>query len=300
MKTLLVADIAYAYYELMALDNQMEILNSNIAIQSNALHLVTLQKAAGEVTDLAVRRFQAEVNKNKSRLYIIQQRIVVAQNNISFLVGRFPQTQQRNFQTFLQLKPDTVYNGIPSQLLAYRPDIKQAELDLLAAKLDVKVAKANFYPVFNITAGLGFQAFKPQYFLTTPQSMLFNAMGGLVQPVINRNAIKAEYLSANARQIQAAYNYERTILNAYVEVVNQMANVDNLANAYNYKSQQVDALVRSIDVALNLFKSARADYVEVLLTQRDALEARMELIDTKQQQWNAMIKMYQVLGGGWQ
>jgi outer membrane protein TolC len=116
---------------------------------------------------------------------------------------------------------------------------------------------------------------------------------------VNRNAIKAAYYSANARQIQAAYNYERTVLNAYTEVYNQIFNITNLAGSYDLKAQQVEALNRSTDIVINLFKSARADYVEILLTQRDALESKMELIEIKKQQMNAMVKMYQVLGGGW-
>jgi len=299
MVTNLVAEISYAYYELMALDNQLNILKSNIQIQSNALNIVTLQKAAGQVTELAVLRFQAEVRKNQSRQYYIQQQIIQTQNRINFLVGRYPQIPERNSDTFNQLTPDTVYSGIPSQLLENRPDVKQAELELEAAKLNIKVAKANFLPVFNITGAIGFEAFNPKYLLTTPESMLYNLVGGLVTPFINRNGIKAMYYSANAKQIQAVYNYERTILQAYTEVVNQQAKITNLANSYNYKAQQVDALSRSIEISINLFKAARADYVEVLMTTRDALESKIELVETKKQQMNARIQMYQVLGGGW-
>ena len=115
MQTKIVAEIAYSYYELMALDNQLTILQANIAIQKNALNIVTLQKAAGQVTELAVLRFQAEVTKNQSRQYYIQQRIIEAQNRINFLAGRFPQPVQRNSQSFTQLAPDSVYMGIPKK-----------------------------------------------------------------------------------------------------------------------------------------------------------------------------------------
>ena len=300
IKTNLIAEISYAYYELLALDNQLDIIKANIEIQTNALDIVTLQKTAGFVTELAVRRFQGEVRKNQSRQYYIQQQIVEAQNRINFLVGRFPQPVVRNSKKFADMTPDTMHVGIPSQLLEKRPDIRQAEQLLAASKLDVKVAKANFYPVFNIVAGIGYEAFNAQYFINTPQSLLYNLAGGLVTPLINRNAIKATYLSANSRQIQSAYHYERTILNAYTEVANQLAKIDNLTNSYNFKAQQVEAFSRSIDISISLFKTARADYVEVLLTQRDALESRIELIETKKQRMNAMVKMYQVLGGGWE
>src|SRR5690606_8708553 len=121
----------------------------------------------------------------------------------------------------------------------------------------------------------------------------------LAAPLINRNAIKATYYNANAKQVQAVYNYERTILNAYIEVANQLSKIGNLAKSYDLKSQQVQALSRSVNISNDLFKSARADYMEVLLTQRDALEAKFELVETKMQQLNATVSVYKALGGGW-
>ena len=123
--------------------------------------------------------------------------------------------------------------------------------------------------------------------------------GDLAGPLINRNAIHAEFNNANARQLQALYNYERTILNAYLEVATQLSNIDNLEKNYNLKSKQVDALTRSIEISNDLFKSARADYFEVLMTQRDALESKLELIETKKRQLNAVVNIYRELGGGW-
>ncbi|MGC4022886.1 MAG: TolC family protein [Cyclobacteriaceae bacterium] len=299
MVTHLIAEIANSFYELMALDNQLFIIRQNIEIQQNALEIVKLQKTAAKVTELAVRRFEAEVLKNQSRIPHIQQSIVEAENRINFLVGRFPQPVQRNSWTFIDLVTDSIHAGVPSQLLRNRPDIIQAELDLAAAKLDVKVARTYFYPTFNITGAIGFEAFNPTYLVSKPESMMYNLGGGLFGPLINRNAIKATYYSANARQIQAAFNYERSVLNAYIEVANQLANIGNLKRSYELRSKQVETLTMSIDISTRLFKSARADYMEVLLTQRDALESKFELIETKKQQMNAMVNIYQALGGGW-
>jgi NodT family efflux transporter outer membrane factor (OMF) lipoprotein len=297
--TTLIAEIANSYYELLALDNQLDIVKKNIEIQSNALEIVKLQKEAARVTELAVRRFEAEVLKTKSLQYDIQQKITVTENRINFLLGRYPQPVARNNQAFEQLIPATVHAGLPSQLLANRPDIKQAELELAATKLDVDVARAQFYPSLGISASIGYQAFNPAYLIRTPQSMLYSLAGDLVAPLVNKNAIKAAYYNANAKQIQAVYNYERTILNAYVEVANQLAKISNLEKSYDLKAKQVLALTQSIDISNDLFKSARADYMEVLLTQRDALESKFELVETKMQQMNAMVNIYQALGGGW-
>jgi multidrug efflux system outer membrane protein len=299
MVTRLIAEIANSYYELMALDNQLEILKKNIEIQQNALEIVRLQKIAAKVTELAVRKFEAEVLKNQSRQFYIMQQITETENRINFLVGRFPQPVSRDSRGFTDLAIDSIHAGIPSQLLENRPDIKQAEKQLIAAKIDVKVAKANFYPSLMLTGGLGYQAFNPQYLIKTPESMLYSLAGELVAPLINRNAIKANYYSANSKQIQAVYNYERTILTAYTEVVNQLSNINNLGKSYDLKEKQVQALTQSIDISTTLFKSARADYMEVLMTQRDALESKFELIETKMQQMNAKVNIYRALGGGW-
>jgi outer membrane protein, multidrug efflux system len=299
MVTNLVAEIANSYYELMALDNQLEILRSNIAIQQDALEVVRLEKQAAKVTELAVRRFEAEVLKNRSVQFDIQQRIVETENRINFLVGRYPQPVSRNAQAFSALIPDTIYAGLPSQLLSHRPDIRKAELELTAAKLDVRSARANFYPSVRLTAGVGLNAFDASLLAETPASLLYSVAGDLMAPLINRNAIKAMYASANARQLQAVYDYERTVLNAYVEVANQLSNISNLRSSYDLRAQQVDALSSSITISTNLFRSARADYMEVLLTQRDALESRFELVETQKERLNAMVNVYQALGGGW-
>jgi outer membrane protein, multidrug efflux system len=299
MVTNLISEIAQSYYELMALDNQLDFLKKNLDIQKNALEIVKLEKSAARVTELAVKKFEAEVLKNQSHLYAIMQMITETENRINFLAGRFPQPVKRNSQSFINLSPDSIHAGIPSQLLVNRPDIKQAEQTLMATKLDVRSARAEFFPSLTITAGAGYQAFNPAYLVQTPQSLLYNLAGELVAPLINRNAIKANYYAANARQVQAVYNYERTILNAYIEVVNQLANISNLEKSYNFKSKQVQALTESVDISTNLFKSARADYMEVLLTQRDALESKFELVETKMQQMQANVKIYRALGGGW-
>lgn len=299
MVTNLIAEIANSYYELLALDNQLDIVKQNIQIQTNVLKIVRMQKAATRVTELAVRRFEAQVLNTQSLQYGIQQDITETENRINFLVGRYPQPIERNTQTFSELVPETVQAGIPSQLLANRPDIKQAELELAAAKLDVQVARARFYPSLGISAGVGFRAFDPTYLIKTPESLLYSLAGDLMAPLINKNEIKATYFGANAKQIQAVYNYERTILNAYIEVANQVSNISNLEQSYDLKSKEVQALTESVTISNSLFRSARADYMEVLLTQREALESKFELIETKKEQMNAVVNIYQALGGGW-
>jgi outer membrane protein, multidrug efflux system len=297
--TNLIAEIASSYYELRSFDNQIEVVRQNIELQKNALEIVKIQKEAARTTELAVQKFKAEVLASQNREFEIQQNIKETENRINFLLGRFPQEIKRDKSNFLTLVSTTINAGIPAQLLANRPDIKQAELELEASKLDVKVARAAFYPSLDITGSIGLNAFNPSYFLKFPESVLYSLAGDIAGPLINRNAIKAAFLSANSRQLQAMYNYQRTILNGYLEISNQLSKIDNLKKSYSLKSQQVDALKRAIEVSNDLFKSARVDYFEVLLTQRDALETTLELVETKKDLMNTEVAVYRALGGGW-
>ena len=297
--TNLVAEIANSYYELLAYDNQLDIIQQTIALQKNAFNIVKAQKDAARANELGVKKFEAEVLNSQSREFEIMQKIKETENKINFLCGRYPQAVIRDKSVLITQMPQQIQAGIPSQLLKNRPDIKQAELELFATKCDVKAAQAEFYPSFTINGGVGFNAFKPSYLFTTPESLIYNLVGDLTAPLINRNAIKAEFNKAKAEQLKAMYDYQKTILNGYVEVSNQLSNIQNLEQFYDLKNKEVQSLTTAIDVSNELFKSSRVDYFEVLMTQRDALESKLELIEAKKEQFNAVTNVYRALGGGW-
>jgi outer membrane protein, multidrug efflux system len=299
MVTQLVAEIAGTYYELLGLDNQLDLIRQNIEIQNNALEIAKLQKQSARITELAVKRFEAQLLNTRGLQFDVQQKITEAENRINFLIARFPQPVERNSMNFLELRPDTIFAGVPAQYLENRPDIREAKLRLAAAKLELKSARAEFYPSLFVNASVGLQTFNPAYFAKLPESLFYMLAGDLLAPVINRNAIIAAYYSANARQSQAVHSFERSIIRAHTEVINQINNVRNLGSRYDLKKQQVQALTESTEIANVLFKSARADYMEVLLTQRDALESRMELVEIRTQQMKARVEFYKSLGGGW-
>jgi len=296
--TQLVAEIANSYFELLALDNLMDIINQNIEIQSNALRIIENQKKSAKVSQLAVNRFEAQLLRTQNLRFEIRQRQIEIENYIRYLTGQYEGEIPRNSAGFLQTEIGFQNPGIPSDLLANRLDVRAMEYQLEASKLDTKVAKAQFYPSFDITAGIGFQAFNPVY-LINPQSLMYDMAGDIVAPLINRKAIKANYLKANAAQEMAIIRYEQTVLQAYTDVLNQLAYVDNMNQSFATKSKEVEIMNQSINVATNLFKSARADYAEVLMTQREALDAKMELIEIKRKQLESSIEIYRALGGGW-
>lgn len=297
--TNLIAEIASAYYELLASDTQLKIVQESIRLQENALETVRIQKQAAAANELAVKKFEAEVLGSKSKEFAIRQNIKALENELNLLTGRFPQPVKRSSAGIFKAIPPMVSEGIPAQLLINRPDIRQAELEIKAAQLDVQVARAEFLPRFSITAGLGFQAFSPKYLYRIPESVLFSLAGDIAGPLINKAAIIAEYKNANARQIQSVYQYEKCIVNAFAEVETGLSGIHNLDEVYHTKEKQVTALQTSIEIVADLFKAARADYLEVLMTQRDALDARLELTETRLNQFKAATQLYKALGGGW-
>jgi multidrug efflux system outer membrane protein len=254
----------------MALDARLENLNRIIALQERSLEVANARKQADRGTDLPVQRFRAEVRKNQSEKLIVNQDIIQSANRINFLVNRFPQPVERmsaEISEFFDLKIHDLSVGVPSQLLLNRPDIRQAERDLVAAGLDVKVARVNFFPQLFITGGVGLQSFIINH-LFEPNAVVGNITGGLVGPLVNFRAIRAQYLTANARQLQALYSYQRVVLEAVTEVINRISKVDNYARSIEIKKQQVESLEAAVVAATNLYQLPReelpVDYLDVL------------------------------------
>ena len=295
--TRLAADVAENYYRLMSLDKRLENLDLTIELFEQSLKIAQLRKEFARGNELAVLRFQAEVRRNRSEKLIVNQDIVVAENRINFLVNRFPQPVERVSAGFFDLNLNRLSVGVPSQLLQNRPDILQAERDLAATGLDVKVARVNFFPQLVLNGGTGLQSFVINH-LFEPQAVIGNFAAGLVGPLVNRRAIRAQYLTANARQLQAIYNYQRVILNAFTEVTNRLSMVEKYTNSIAIKKLQLESLEASVEVANNLFQFARTEYIDVLYAQRDLRDARAVLIETKAEQLSAIVNTYQALGGG--
>ncbi|HVJ68567.1 MAG TPA: efflux transporter outer membrane subunit [Caulifigura sp.] len=296
--TRLVAEIAERYYELMALDKRLEVLDATIALQEQSLQIAIAKKENARGTELAVQRFRAELAKNTSEKLIVRQEIIETENRINFLLGRYPQPVERTNTDFINLALHSLSVGVPCQLLQNRPDIRQAERELQAAGLDIAIARAAFYPRLTLTGGVGYEAFNPRYIVMTPESAVASIAGDLVAPIINRTNIQADFMNANAIQLQRLYDYQRVVLNAFTEVINRITAVQNYSQSIEIKKQQLTALESSVEQASQLFQNARVEYIEVLFAQRDLQEARTVTIQTKQKQLAAIVNAYQALGGG--
>lgn len=296
----LVSEVAMTYYDLLALDQELEIILENIQLQDSALSIVRLQKQTGMTNELAVKQFEAQLLQSKILKKEVLQQILETENRMNFLLGRYPQPILRDKSKFDEPLTVQTNTGVPSDLLRNRPDIRQAEFSLAASKADVKAARAAFYPSLNITGTYGFQAFKTGFLFNTPESVAYTILGGLTAPLINRNAIKAEFRSSTALQREALFNYQQSIINGYVEVYNEMSRIRRLQEIQELRSSEVNVLTQSVDASSELFRTGRATYLEVLLTQRNRLDSRLQLVDAKRRQYFATVNIYKALGGGWQ
>jgi outer membrane protein, multidrug efflux system len=296
--TNLIAEIALRYYDLIMLDNQLDVLNESVALQQNALEVVRIQKEAGRVNELAVKQFEAQILNAQSDIMATQQAIAENENWLNYLAGRFSQPITRNSVNALEQMLPPVQSGIPTQLLRNRPDIRQAEYELLACQADIDAARAAFYPSFTLTGGLGMQAFNP-VLLTSPQSLAYNLIGGVTAPLFNKSALEAAYLSANATQREAFFNYQKSVLNAFTEVRNEMIKWNNLRQQQALKSREVTTLREAINISSELFTNGRATYLELLTAQQNTLAAQLELLEIKKAQLLNATNIYKALGGGW-
>ncbi|MEY5047263.1 MAG: hypothetical protein RLZZ175_622 [Bacteroidota bacterium] len=299
VKTNLISEIASNYYTLLSLDLQLDLVNENIKIQEDALNIIKIQKETANTTELAVIQFESQLLNSKALEFEINQQIIEVENRINYLLSRFPQKINRNKLSLNQNFISKLSIGVPSKLLSNRPDIKEAEFNVEASKLDVIVAKKAFYPSLNISGNIGLQAFNTAYLLSTPQSLAYNLIGNIAAPLINKSAIKANFSTANALQISNLCNYQSIIIKAFIEVNTQVAHISNLEKIKAIKNLQVDKLNKSIETSLELFKSGRANYLEILLTQSNSFETKLDLLATQQAQKIAQINLYKALGGGW-
>jgi len=295
----LVAEVAITYYELLALDSELDLVRKTILKQQDALEAVKAQKEAGRTNELALQQFSANLLYSKILEKETMQQIVTYENKINFLLGRFPQTFTRKKEVLLKEQTQTFNAGIPSHLLKNRPDIRKAEFLIQASKFNLKMAKAAFYPNLNITAAFGFQAFNPQFLFNNPSSLAYSALGNVVSPLINRNGIKAQFNMAKATQLTAIYEYQKSILNGFVEVANELSNVQNLKDMNVLKKQQSEILIQSVETSNQLFMVGKASYLEVLIAQQSSLQTQLALIMNTKNQKIAQVNIYKALGGGW-
>jgi NodT family efflux transporter outer membrane factor (OMF) lipoprotein len=299
VQTQLISDIAQGYFNLLMLDRQLEIAKKNLALADTILNVTSLLKQSGEVTALAVQ--QADAQRQTTALLVpqIEQDIVLQQNALQVLTGQFPgQVTRSAALTDIQFK-DELPTGLPAALLSRRPDVRAAELSLVAANAQVGISKAQMYPGLNITAGGGVESFQFKNWFDIPNSLFAIAGGAITQPVFNRRRLKTDYEVAKLEREQEVARFKQSVLVATSEVENSLVNIEKLKEQYRIADSRADTLGKAVFNARLLFNSALANYLEVITAQGNALQAELELAVIQRSRLAAVVDLYRSLGGGW-
>jgi NodT family efflux transporter outer membrane factor (OMF) lipoprotein len=297
--TQLVAEVARQYYELLSVDTEVEILRNNIDLQEKAFEIIEIQKQSGRINELAVKQFQAQLLHAKTMEAIKIQEQTALENNLNYLLGRYPQKINRKDTIEISDLPETLKTGVPSELLKNRPDVMMAEKEWLAGKAELKSAKAAFYPSININANYGVNAFKSALLFNTPASIAYVLVGSITNPLLNRQQIMAAYKYAFTQKNEAFLNYQKTLLKSVEEVNTELSRYKNYEKAAAYKQEEVKTMKEAVAISNELFLTGYANYMEVLMTRQSRLESELALTQARKELFIASINLYKALGGGW-
>lgn len=297
--TNLISEVASTYYQLMALDEEGEILNTNIALQDTALQLMLAEKEAGRANELAVELMTSQLLSSKAMLAETNKKIAQTTSYLSYLCGIYPHEVKRAKNPTNAFTDNAMKSGVPSDLLKNRPDILQAEQELSAASADLRAAKAAFYPSLLIDANMGLQSFNAALLLETPASLAYQVAGGLTAPLLNRSRLKSQLMAAKAARRNAYIQYEKAVHNGFREVYVSLNHMKFTKEQIGLKHEEVKILKSSVNTSKELFKAGRAGYLEIITSQKNALQAEIELVIFNRMMRQSYIDLYRSLGGGW-
>ncbi len=298
VQTELVASIASAYYQLLAFDAQLAIAEKTVKVRQKSFETIQSLKASGEETEVAVKQTEAQLVTAEILAIDLRLQIVLLENTLSILLGESPKEIERGQLAQQEVLTDFSV-GLPSQLLRNRPDVIQAEYNLINRFELVNVARADFYPKITLSASAGFQSLAFGDWFESA-SFFNNLVAGLAQPLLNQRQIRTQFEVAKAQKKEALFNFKNTLLIAGQEVSNAMATYKAESEKYILRETQVLALTDAADFSTELLVNGYANYLEVLRANDEQLAAQLELINTKYLQLNAIVSLYQALGGGWQ
>jgi len=297
IKSGLVASIATAYYQLLTLDEQKKIIEQSIQIREKNLETTKALKDAGTLTEVAVQQSQALVYNAQASLISLDVQIAQLENTISLLMGETSHQIERGSLSSQQfsVNPDLGYSA---SLLENRPDVRQAEFNLMNAFELVNSAKAQFYPSLRITGSGGIQSVDIDKLFST-NSLFANVVAGLVQPVLNKRQIKSNYEVSIANQERAYLNFRKSVLAAGKEVSDALKIYTSQDEFITLKQKELEAYNNSVEFSQDLVNYGMANYLEVLNADVNRLNAELNIANAKYTKLQSGVELYRALGGGW-
>ena len=301
IETELISSIASAYYELISLDEKVQVYEENIKLHERALEIIEAQKEAGRADELAVQQFKSLLSESKANSAHAKQEILAYEHQINSLLGRVYQPIARNNQVIgSNLLFQDLKVGSLEELLNNRLDIRKAGMDLKADFHELESSRLAFLPTVAISPYLGLQSFSLDKLFSLDKSVTYGLFGGITMPIFRQRELKSEYETMKASYGISFLEYEKTVLNAVNEVSLALNTQDAIVDRSTHVKDQVAALESSIGAAEELFIAGRVTYLDIITAQKGLIAAQVADVDINKEKMLNQVVLYKALGGGWQ
>lgn len=292
VQTQLIATIADSYYTLLMLDEQLEISKRTLNTWEENIRTLSALKRAGKTNEAAVLQAKANKVNVEASILSLEKQIIEQENSLSALLGLVPQEFERN-DLASQVFPDTLLMGLPLSSLVNRPDVRQAEYQLVEAFYATNVARSYFYPTITLSGSTGWSGVSGN-----PGDWIFNAVGSLMQPIFNQGKNKARMKVSELQRQEALLNFKQTLLDAGTEANNALVSWQTARKRLDSDKLQIMYLKGAVMNTQLLMKNGQADYLEVLTAQKNLLQAELTETNDKYLEIQSVISLYHALGGG--
>jgi outer membrane protein, multidrug efflux system len=295
----LVANVATAYFQLRALDSELDIAKRTLASRQQSLELTHVLVSHGSASDLDVSQSEQLVYTASETIPDLERQIQQQENVLSILLGENPQSIPRGRSITEQPAPETVPAGLPSELLERRPDIRQAEENVVAANAQIGVAKAAFFPSFSLTGLGGLESNALNRFLSQPSQTWYAAFS-VSQPLFEGGRLRAGLKLARAQWQESVLSYQQTVQDALEQVSNALVAYQKDRDFRGQQELLTQATQRSDHLSVVLYKQGGASYLQVLTSETNYYSAELNLVQAQLNERVALVQVYEALGGGWQ
>ena len=295
----LVANVATAYFQLRALDSQLEIAKNTLGSRQQSLQLTKVLETHGSASDLDVSQSEQLVYTASESIPDLERQIQQQENLLSVLLGENPGPINRGQALTEQPVLESVPAGLPSELLERRPDVRQAEEIIVAANAQIGVAKASFFPSISLTGIGGLESNALNRFINAPSQAWFGALS-VAQPVFQGGALRSGLRLSRAQYQEAVLAYQQTVQNALEQVSNALIAYQKDRDFRGQQELLTQAAQRSDQLSLVLYHHGGASYLQVLTNETNYFSAELNLVQAQLNERLALVQLYQALGGGWQ
>ena len=295
----LVANVATAYFQLRALDSELEIAKRTLGSRQQSLQLTRLLETHGSASDLDVSQSEQLLYTASETIPDLERQIQQQENLLSILLGENPRSIPRGRPLTEQPAPDNVPAGLPSELLERRPDVREAEANMMAANAQIGVAKAAFFPSISLTGTGGLESNALNQFLSAP-SQTWNAGLSITQPVFEGGRLRSGLRLSRAQYQEAVLTYQQTVQNTLEQVSNALIATQKDRGFREQQEMLTRAAQRTDELSEVLYKNGGASYLQVLTSETNYFSAELNLVQAQLNERLALVQLYQSLGGGWQ